>query len=183
MRRATESSSVICSETQMPRVAVERLGGPQRGALLLLAAVAVERHRGVDQLADGDDGAAVVELGARIERRSARSRRGGGPSGMTSYGPGVAPRRPSASRLGPAARLDDARSVRAVRDQRQGLRAPGRVEDGERLAPEDVGMPAQLDEGDRGVHVRRRRHRRGVGFVVIQATRSDARTAVAPPST
>ena len=48
-------------------VAVERLGGPQRGALLLLAAVAVERERGVDQLADRDQRAAVFELGPRID--------------------------------------------------------------------------------------------------------------------
>ena len=46
-------------------VALERLGGPQRGALLLVAAVAVEGEGGGDQLADGDERAAMIELGSR----------------------------------------------------------------------------------------------------------------------
>ena len=62
-------------------VAVERLGGPERGALLLVAAVAVEREGGGDQLADGDEGAAVVELRASDRRRAARARRGVGRAG------------------------------------------------------------------------------------------------------
>jgi hypothetical protein len=56
-------------------VGLEGVGGPQRGALLLLAAVAVEGDGGVDQLADGDAGAAVVEVGlssATISQVSSR---------------------------------------------------------------------------------------------------------------
>ena len=49
------------------RIAVERFGRPQRGALLLVAAVAVEREGGGDQLADGDERAAMLELGPRID--------------------------------------------------------------------------------------------------------------------
>ena len=44
-------------------VGLERVGGPQGGALLLLAAIAVERDGRLDQLADGDAGAAVGERG------------------------------------------------------------------------------------------------------------------------
>ena len=48
-------------------VAVERLGGPQRGALLFLAAIAVEREGDRNQLADRDQRAAMFELGPRID--------------------------------------------------------------------------------------------------------------------
>src|SRR5262249_24084168 len=37
-------------------VGLERVGGPERGALLFVAAVPVERDGGVDELADGDAG-------------------------------------------------------------------------------------------------------------------------------
>ena len=46
-------------------IAVEGLGRPQRGALLLVAAVAVEGARGGDQLADGRDGAVMFEVRPR----------------------------------------------------------------------------------------------------------------------
>ena len=47
-------------------VGLEGVGRPERGALLLLAAVAVDGDGGVDELADGDAGAAIVEGGAQF---------------------------------------------------------------------------------------------------------------------
>ena len=57
--------------------------------------------------------------------------------------------------LVPPARFDDTGATRARGDERQRFRAPGGVEDGDRLAREDARVPAQLDQGDRRVKVRR----------------------------
>ena len=46
-------------------VAVEGLGRPEGGALLLVAAVAVEAARRGEQLADRGDGAVVLQVGER----------------------------------------------------------------------------------------------------------------------
>ena len=56
-------------------VAVERLGGPERGALLFLAAVAVEREGGANQLADRDRACSDVRARAGHRRGGARARR------------------------------------------------------------------------------------------------------------
>ena len=63
MRRAIDEQLGHLLGHPQAAVGLERVGRPQRGALLLLAAVAVEGDGGVDQLADGDAGAAVVEGG------------------------------------------------------------------------------------------------------------------------
>ena len=47
-------------------VGLEGVGRPERGALLLFAPVAVDGDGGVDELADGDAGAAVVEGGPEL---------------------------------------------------------------------------------------------------------------------
>ena len=51
--RCDRSSADLLGDPDALGVAVERLGRPQRGALLLVAAVAVEGVRACDQLADG----------------------------------------------------------------------------------------------------------------------------------
>ncbi len=48
-------------------VGVERLGGPEGGALLFVAAVAIERQRGGDEFSNGDEGAALVEVGLWVD--------------------------------------------------------------------------------------------------------------------
>ena len=49
-----------------PAVGLERVGGPQRGALLLLAPIPVDRDGRVDELADGHARAPVVECRAQL---------------------------------------------------------------------------------------------------------------------
>src|SRR4026207_2343689 len=73
MRRATLRTSDIGSEAQMhsgppagasaaPTTPAAPRGRPQRRALLLVAAVALERQGRVHELADGDERAAMLEL-------------------------------------------------------------------------------------------------------------------------
>ena len=120
-------------------VAVERLGRPQGGALLLLAAIAFERQGGADQLADGDEGAAVVELGARLDDELP------GLVAVAAERDGVElvgrarPRPPLRRSVQPRVSMTRG-PLGPCRDEGHGLRAAGRVEDRERLAPEDARM-------------------------------------------
>src|SRR5205823_13012082 len=49
-----------------PAVSFERVGGPERVALLLFAPVAIERDRGVDQFSDRNSGAPIREGGFQV---------------------------------------------------------------------------------------------------------------------
>ena len=62
--REVDELDGLLGHPQALGVALEGLGGPERGALLLVAAVLVERAGGGNQLADGGQRAAMVELGS-----------------------------------------------------------------------------------------------------------------------
>ena len=122
-------------------VAVERLGRPERGALLLVAAVAVEAcgrwrpacgwRRRVQRWSrsgarPGEELPGLVAVLAEDGEVLGRCL----PDGVERFA------------LAPARADDHPGSGRACRDEGQLRAAPGLVEDRERLAPEDVRMPA-----------------------------------------
>ncbi len=132
-------------------VALERFGRPQRRALLLVAPVAIERQRRGNQLADGDERAAVLELRLGVDDQL----------------PGLVAMLPERDHLArgrlaragerrgfvPAAAVDDAGAIRTRRDDGCAARALCRVDYRERLAREDVRVAPELDECYRAVEV------------------------------
>ena len=100
-------------------IALEGLGRPQRGALLLVAAVAVERTGGGDELADGGERAAMVEL-----RPRPRQHLPGLVAMLAEDDEVVGGRRPHRRQrlgVGPAVALDQPHPAPAARRQRQRL--------------------------------------------------------------
>ena len=101
MRRARRGARDLLGRPDALRVAVERLGRPERGALLLVAAVAIEGESGGNQLADRGQRAAMFESGFGIGEEL--------PGLVAMFakrqdlvGSGGAERRPAASRVAPA---------------------------------------------------------------------------------
>ena len=138
-----------------PAVGLEGVGRPERGALLLLAAVAVDGDGGVDQLADRDAGAAVVEgraeLGDDLPGLVAVHAAGDAEpvAGLRRGGDGL--------RLGPPAGRDAADVARRRARRALGLGAAAELQQGVGLAREDVRVACQLDQRDRIVEARTRR--------------------------
>ncbi len=140
-------------------ISVERFGGPEGGALFLVAAILVEAAGGRHELADGGDGAVVPEVRERagqelpgfvaMQTEDGHVFGGGIADGGDGFGLG-----PPGYRDGPDAGGPDGH-------ERETLAAGGLVEDREGLAAEDVGMSCQLDQGDGAVEIGRRG---GVGW-------------------
>ena len=65
LARELDDLDRLLRDPQALGVALEGFGRPERGALLLVAAVVVEGAGGGDQLADGGERAAMIELGPR----------------------------------------------------------------------------------------------------------------------
>ena len=150
-RAMLEELDRLLGDPQALGVAVEGLGRPQRGALLLVAAVAVEGAGGGDQLADGGERAAMIELGPRPRQdlpgfvaMLAEAHEvvvGGRPQGRERLG------------VGPAV-LATSRTPRSLRAaERQRLGTARVLQHGKRLAPENVRMARELEERDGGVEV------------------------------
>ena len=153
MRLAIETSSdALLGDPDALGIAVEGLGGPEGGALLLFAAVAIERARRRQQLADRGDGAAVLELGQRLGEELPRlvAMR---PQPDDVVGAG---RRERGERLGvrPSGDGDEPPAARPLRREREVRTARGLVQDGERLATQDVRVPGQVQERDSAVEIR-----------------------------
>ena len=124
-------------------VAVEGLGRPERGALLLVPAVLVETSSSGDQLADGRDGAVVFQVRERARQDLPRL-----VAVLTKDGEVLGRSLPDGVErftLAPALSRDHPGSGRAYRDEGQLRTAPGLVENRERLTPEDVRVSRQFD--------------------------------------
>ena len=151
MRRAVVRISDICSEAQMQSViAVEGVGRPERGALLLVAAVAVERDRDGEQLPDRRERAVGLQFADRLDDQQP------GLVGARAEGQVLDPVRRRRGRGGrlrrlPAGGVDDAAAGGAGRDQREPCGAAGALEQRDGFGAEDVGVPGQFEEGDGGV--------------------------------
>ena len=128
-------------------VGLEGAGGPEGGALLFVAPIAVEGDGGLGQLADGDGVAAVgeggfdvgddlprlVAVGAADDAEAAVGvRRGAG--GFVS---------------GPPARRDDPHAVVPAGDDGRGVGGRGGLEERVRLPRQNVRIARQLDQRDR----------------------------------
>ena len=132
-------------------VAVEGLGRPQRGALLLVAAVLVEAASGGDQLADGRDGAVVLQVRERPRQDLPRL-----VAMLTEDGEVLGRSLPDGVErvtLAPAFGRDHPGAGGTHRDEGQLLTAPGLVENRERLTPEDVRVSRQLDQRDGALEI------------------------------
>jgi hypothetical protein len=128
-------------------VAVERIGRPQRRTLLLVAAVALERERQREQLADRRKGTEAFQVAARLNREE---------PGFIAAVPErqvldeVGRRRRRGGRFGgvPRDRLDDADPGGRLDYQRQRRGTPGASHQGDGFRAEDVGMAGELEKGD-----------------------------------
>ena len=133
-------------------VAVEGLGRPEGGALLLVAAVLVEAASGGDQLADGRDRAVVLQVRERPRQELPRF-----VAVLTEDGEVLGRRRPDGvERLGSRSSLRPKspwRRPAPTATRASCCTAPGLVEDGERLTPEDVRMSRQLDQRDGALEI------------------------------
>ena len=142
--REVDELDGLLGHPQALGVALEGLGRPERGALLLVAAVLIERAGGGNQLADGGQRAAMVELGARpgedlpglvaVLAEPDEVVLGGG----AQRGEGLG--------LAPSVTLDQPHAARAAGAEREGFGAAGVLQGRKRLAPEDVRMPRELEQ-------------------------------------
>ena len=131
-------------------IAVERIGRPQRRALLLVAPVALEREREREQLPDRGKGAEAFEVAPRLNREE---------PGLVAPVPerqvldAVGRPRRRGRRLSgaPGDRLDDADAGRRLDHQRQRRGATGASDQGDGFGAEDVGVAGELEQGDSGV--------------------------------
>ena len=132
-------------------IPVEGLGRPEGGALLLVPAVLVEAASGGDQLADGRDGAVVLQVRERPRQDLPRF-----VSVLTQDGEVLGRSLPDGVErvtLAPAFGRNHPGAGRTHRDEGQLLTAPGLVENRERLTPEDVRMSRQLDQRDGALEI------------------------------
>ena len=155
-RRDAQDLGHLLGDPDAFGVAVERVGRPQRGALLLVAAVAVEREGRADQLADGDQRAAMFELGPRIDEEQPGSRRDVSPTGIRSSSAGWRAAAAASRSLQPCASITS-EAGRAPATRATALRQPAAVSTAMRFARQDVRMSAEFEERDGGVEVWRRR--------------------------
>ena len=133
-------------------VGLQGIGRPQRGALLLLAAVAVEGDGRLHQLADGDGGAAVGQAGpqpgddfpALVAMAAADDAEVAVRVGGEAHRVGV----------GPAVDGDAAGRLVAARHQGERLGRLAVFEQGVGLARQHVRIASQLHEGHRVVQAR-----------------------------
>jgi hypothetical protein len=131
-------------------LAVDGVGGPERGALLLVAPVAVERDGGGQQLADGGQGAAVVEGGPGTDEQVPVF------VAVQSDGLQVGLRRTGGGQrlVGrPAVGLDDADRAIADGDERDSLRTARVPDERHRLVTEHVRMAGELEQRHCAVEV------------------------------
>ena len=129
-------------------VGLEGVGGPERRALLLFAPIAVEGDGGVDQLADGDAGASVVE-----GRASESATIIPGLVAMDAAGDGEAVaglgRRGQGLRIGPSVRGDAAGPSGPPCDERHRVGGAAQFQECVRLASKDVGVARKFDQNRR----------------------------------
>ena len=131
-------------------IAVEGVRRPEGGALLFVAAVAVERDRDGEQLPDRRERAVGLQFPDRLDDQQP------GLVGARSEGQmfdALGRRRGRGGRLRrlPAGGVDDAAAGGAGGDQREPCGAAGAFEEGDGFGAEDVGVPGQFEEGDGGV--------------------------------
>ena len=131
------------------RIAVEGLDRPQRGALLLVAAIRTRARRWSP--ASGSAPACSDGRAGRGRTRSSHVSSLCTPTSMRSFG--GRPWRPPGPRRRSSRDRRTADATRAPAAKGEGFGAVGLLQHRERLAPEDVWMPGELQQGDCRVEV------------------------------